>query len=212
MATKKKATEAVALVPDVEVIFPVALEGKAKKTVTALAKITVIESDADRALVEALIKDGKELSKEVETIRFSFTKPLDQKKAAVMELEKVISGPVNTQVTRLAGLVNGYIREQHRLAEAEKARLAEEEEKALKRLRSSSSIAKVQTEFEEKRAEVVSPTAGVRMDTKYEVVDLNQVPRELLMIDPDKVKKLLASGAEHCAGLRIWKEPSRSGR
>jgi hypothetical protein len=210
MATKKKNPEAVALA--VKPIFATEEVTAVTDAVFNLTNFGLIEHDADRESAEEVIKKGKGVRKAIEVIRMSFTKPLDEQKKKVMDEEKKLVAGLESGLATLTLSVNTYLREQHQKAEAERARLAEEEEKRLSRLRSPASIAKVQTEFEEKRAEVAAPTAGVRMDTKYEVIDLNQVPRELLMIDPDKVKKLLASGAEHCAGLRIWKEPSRSGR
>jgi hypothetical protein len=211
-APKKKAPETEAVALAVTPIFPVELETEKTKAVKALGKIKEIKTDEDRALADALIKDGKLIRKTIETKRFELSSPLETQKKALIAFEKDFSLPLDTEVTRLTNLVNTYIREQFALAEQKRKVLDSEEQERLKRLRSTTSIAKVQTEFEEKRADTVIIVANVRMDTKYEVTDLNQVPRELLMIDPDKVKKLLASGAESCAGLRIWKEPSRSGR
>jgi hypothetical protein len=195
-----------------EPIFPAVLETKVGKTIKALGKITALASDEDRALADALIKDGKEVQKEVETIRFSFTKPLDDQKKSIMDLQKALISPLDTHVVRLTGLVNTFIKEQYRAAEAERQRLQKEEADKLKRLRSPDSIAKVQQATEEAIAQVAAPTAGVRMDTKYELQDINKVNRALLMLDPEKVKQAIARGERDLAGIRIWQEPARSGR
>lgn len=196
----------------VELIFPTELGKKTQKAVTAFSKIKALESDADRALADALIKDGKQLRKDIEEVRMSFTKPLDEKKKQVMQLEKDLAAGLDSEVSRLVGLVNGYLKEQHRKAEAEKQRILQEEEDRLKRLRSPVSIAKVQAQTEEALAQVVAPTSGVRMQKMHELTDINLVPRELLMLDPAKVKKALGEGQRNIPGLRIWEEPIRSGR
>jgi hypothetical protein len=196
----------------IEPIFSKSFISKLGIAVRATGKIKTLSSDTDRALADSCLKDIKSLRKQVTEIRTSFTKPLDEKKAEVMALEKEVAKDVDAEVDRLTRLINGFIQQKHQEAQAEKARLQEEEQKRLKRLSSPTSIAKVQAETEQALAAVAAPTSGVRMVKKYEVVDLNLVPRELLMIDDAKVKELLKRGAEQCAGLRIYEEPIRSGR
>jgi hypothetical protein len=201
-----------AIIESNELIFPTELGKRTQKTVAAFSKVVVLTSDADRALAETLIKDGKELRKGIEAIRFTFTKPLDEKKQQVMNLEKELAGGLDREIVRLTGLVNSWLKELHRQAEAKKEEIRLAEEKRLSRLTSPKSIAKVQGETEAALAEVEAPKSGVRMQKMHELTDINLVPRELLMLDPAKVKTAIAAGQTHIPGLRIWEEPVRSGR
>jgi hypothetical protein len=195
-----------------EPIFSKSFIQKLAIAVRATAKITALTSDTDRALADSILKDAKALRKGVEEIRFSFSRPLDEKKKELLDLEKSVAKDIDAEITRLNNLINSFLRQQHQEAEAEKQRILQEQEAALKRLRSPNSIAKVQEAAEEAIAAVAAPTSGVRMVSRFKVTDLSLVPRNLLMIDEAAVKDAISKGMISCVGLEIWQEPVRSGR
>lgn len=193
-------------------IFPVKLQATVLEVVLRLTSLTEINSAVAKDFTDGAIKAAKAVRKEVETVRMSFSKPLDEKKAALMNLERDVTRELDYEIARLTGLVNSFLKAQHQQVLAEKARLDAEEEARLKRLTSTKSIAKVTEEFEEKRAEIATTQTGVRMQKHWQVTDINLVPRELLMADANLVGLAIKRGQTDIPGLKIWEEPIRSGR
>jgi hypothetical protein len=92
------------------------------------------------------------------------------------------------------------IEEDKRKIEREKQELAAQQE--ADRLRK---IADAKAE-EEAKALAKRPKTAIRTDTKFEVTDIEAVPRELCSPDDKKIRQAVANGAKEIPGVRIYQE------
>lgn len=184
---------------------------KTGKAATKLPLVFTTKKEVDTA--EEIIKQAKKQVKQVADIRLSFSRPLDEKKAQLMQLEKQVVKPAADAEKALTDRVNAYHRKVAADAAAERLRIQQEGQKQLNRLRSPTSIAAAQQQTEAALETVAEQPAGTRRVMIYEVVDLNKVPREFLMIDPIKVKEAInKKNMTEIPGLLIKPDFVRSGR
>lgn len=138
--------------------------------------------------------------KALDTERKRLTGPLDACKKEIMAQEKVLRKDLEAEMFRLKGMNDAYATEKDRLAREEERKRQQEEQRRMME------AAEKQKEAEE----AFGPDVGVvesvpvpvqpkienkvKMDSgrtvkrwAFEVVDLNNVPREFLSIDPKKV-------------------------
>lgn len=212
MSAQNETLQAISKI-DLDPIFQPDLRKQLVNVGKAASKLPAVLTTAQEVqAAEEVLRTGKQFIKQAEEARKSFTRPLDEKKADLMTLERAVAKPAADAVASLTKAINAYHAEEQRKAREEQARLRQEEEARLRRLRSPASIAAVQQQTEAAIAAVAAPTAGTRKVKKYRVVDLNQVPRELLMIDDSKIQNMMKQGISSCAGLEIYEEVVRSGR
>jgi hypothetical protein len=198
---------------EIEPIFSETLREKINKVGKAAAKIPVkIETPAQLALAEQVVKDSKKLLKDAETIRKSFSGPLDDKKRELTNLEKDVCSPAQKASDTLSKAINAYHNAVAEKARQEAEKVQQDADKKLRRLSNPNSIAALQQQTEEALAGVAAPATGTKRVKKYRILDFNKIPRDLLMIDEAKLKKLMSSSNVAPEGLEFYTELARSGR
>ena len=162
----------------------------------------------------------KAKAKDLEALRKSLTKPLDESKKKIMEFfNKPKEFLVNAEKSIKSAMI-GWQNEQTRLRQAEQERLAEIQRKESERLRvlaeaESARIASLKTQADKilaakKVAELTQQSEAVaeqeaiiipepetvkglstRKVWKYEVVDINQLPAEYLIADDKMIGQMV---------------------
>lgn len=104
---------------------------KTAKAVSAMQKITSIESDDDVEAVNGLLTKVKASYDKFSTLRKEITGPLDEIKEFLMQFEKRVAydGKTANEYTRLRGLIQAYKQEQLEKKKAEEALAAKKREK-----------------------------------------------------------------------------------
>jgi len=162
-----------------------------------------------------------EMSQKIETY-FKTLEPLDQANPEIKQACQSLLQRVNAEISiikereaqkaeaeRLAILKSQNDIEATKLAliqqeQAKKQRDIEAEARRLKDLEISQKL-----EAEKLREEKIRPTApktGMRTYTKFEIIDVNLVPREFCSPDPVLINQALKSEIKEIAGLRIYTE------
>lgn len=207
-----------------------------KKIITQAEKITkdlstfVISNQAEYDRAGEYRKDIKGAYKQIEEIRFSFTRPLDDLKKKWLEffgipLTKLENADKILEKGRLV-----YYRDQERirLEQEEKLRKAAEKKQAeldkkAAEARGKGDEAKA-TKYEEKSANVVAPvlaptvekTAGIsgRKNWKFEIIDEDLIPRKYLTPDLIQIGKEVRAVGENLVipGIRIYPDEKETVR
>lgn len=166
----------------------------------------------------------KGMQKKLEETRTSITGPMN---AALKRVNEFFKRPAERLVAieqKIKGAIVRYDDEQRRIA-AEEQRKADEkarkEREALEaRAKKAEESGKVEkaAELQTRAATVVAPVitrdppkvAGVQMREawKFEVTDPAQVPREYLVVDESKIRKVVQAlkGDTKIPGVRVWPE------
>lgn len=206
------------------------------------------EEDLNRA-GEIQTRIGK-LVKELETKRMEITRPLDDVKKQIMSAEKEMVKSLSTEHDRLKQLNNAYATKKMLEAEAERKRVDELNRKAQAEQAEAQRKAQEEADAKAAKAAEIFGTGAVTAcapvapavppppqfvplttaprsssnrityEWKFEVVDANAVPRELLTVDEKKIRAQLdyykSMGADidtlQVAGLRLYKEASVGSR
>ncbi len=168
--------------------------------------------------------------KEIEARRKEITNPLDEaKKAAMLQQNKMLAPMVQIE-KQLKMKVGDYLTEKQRIQEAEDLRLREIEiakkEKAKAEIMeqaefSESELAldeaiKIDEDIEDlKTAPITKINTGHsgtfsgayrRTIRKWRLLNIKDVPEELLMVNEKEVNGLVRAGRKEIPGIRIWEE------
>ncbi len=173
-----------------------------------------------------VLKEVKARTNELDDMRKSMTRPLDESKKRIMDMFRK---PIDTLAAVEAKIKRGllaYQQEQERKrAEAERL-LREQQAKEAARLAKLEEAARERGD--EKKADafaeraavaaaapvmIAAPVAkvkgiGTREVWKYEITDADAVPREYLMVDETKIGQVVRAtkGTLKIAGVRIYSE------
>lgn len=150
---------------------------------------------------ETLVKhvaQGNELIKLVTAERLKITRQLDQQKHDWMAIEKELTDPIVQAMEPLKNAVDHYNREllrvqNHQQAEPATAEPADGTEPA--------------TTWLNPQVDAVHLPKNVRLDWRFDIVDLNQLPNGYWKVDEAAIKSAIADGARDIPGLRIYAEP-----
>lgn len=170
------------------------------------------------------LKSVKNATKQLEDLRMSMTRPLDEAKKRIMDLfRKTLDVLTNAENTLKRGILV-YQQEQERIRRQQEAKLQAEAEKkrqeALKKAEQARTEGKdVKAEkYEEKAAQTVAPILASNVEKvsgistkkiwKFEVIDEMSIPREYLIPDLTKIGKIVRAAGEtiKIAGIRIYAE------
>ncbi len=150
---------------------------------------------------QALVKhvaQGNELIKLVSAERLKITRQLDQQKHDWMAIEKQLTDPIVKAMQPLKDAVDHYNREMLRVQEHQQAELAPVD---------STDGNKESTDWLSPQVDAISLPKNVKLDWRFDVVDVNQLPNGYWKIDEAAIKAAIADGAREIPGLRIYAEP-----
>lgn len=166
--------------------------------------------------------------KELDTLRKSLTKPLDESKKRIMELFKAPLAYLDRVRISIDSAMVNWNRKQEEIRQAEQARLLEAQRKETERLAKLAEKAEERgdeskaEEFKE-RAAVVESTALVvaskvekvagltkTVNWKFRIVDVNKIPREYMLPDEVKIGQIgrVTKGAAKIEGIEFYPEES----
>jgi hypothetical protein len=203
-----------------------ALAKQATDTV-ALAVSAVVEDQAGVEWATAVLGELAKQRKQVETLRLSFTAPLNESLKTINAFFKTLDGPLAHADLSLRNKVMAYRRaEQERIA-AESARL--QAERNAKEAAARAAIVNPATSIAEgQQALAVADAAAealgtvppppaptvktafgsstARRDWDFEVITLSQVPVEYLLINGPAVREAIRRGVRDIPGIRIYQK------
>lgn len=188
-----------------------ALQKQAQEIEQQARTMTVTADTLDDA-ANALASIAR-LKKGIEERRVSWVKPLNDTVKKVNDWFKSVAAPLESADKLLRGKIQTY--------QAEEARRRREEEERLRKLAEkehAKQVAKAERKGEEPPpppptvvvpgpATTIRSSAGTVSTTKvwdFEIVDESQIPREFLMVDTTKIRKVVQAGLRNIPGVRIY--------
>lgn len=150
---------------------------------------------------QALIKhvaQGNELIKLVSAERLKITRQLDHQKHDWMAIEKQLTDPILQAMQPLKDAVDQYNRELLRMQDHQQAESAPHD---------LPDGHKESTNWLSPQIATIPLPKNVKLDWRFEVVDLNRLPNGYWKIDEAAVKAAIDKGARDIPGLRIYAEP-----
>ncbi len=214
-------------------IVPVEVQQKAEETESMLRAYDNFQITTAEIYVGAGedLKIVKAKWKELDTLRKSLTKPLDESKKKIMEFFARPLGFLEKAESIINSAMVGWNREQERIRRAEEERLLGLQRKETERLAKLAAAAealndkKKQEFFQERKIVVqaiipvvekkVEKVAGLTMTVnwKFRIVDVNKIPREYLIPDEVKLGQMarFSKGSVKIEGVEFYSEESIRG-
>ncbi len=176
------------------------------------------------------LKEVKGAQKRLESLRKSFTQPIDQAKTTIMDFFRKPEEKLAQAERTIKGGMLAYHAEQERIARETQVRLNEaarlEREKLEKQAAAAAAKGKIEKAaiLEIKAALVSAPVVeaqqvkiagqGTRLDWDFEIIDPLQIPRELCMPDEIKIRRMVKAFKEDAKipGVRIFSKTILSSR
>lgn len=183
------------------------------------AKVTQVTTDQELEQSGAVQSQIAALVRDLAAERLTLTRPIDALKKQVMDAEKVLSGPLSTEMERVKRMNTVYATEKARLADVERRRHEAEKRAEDERLANEQAereriardaarsvfgeSATVSSPVELPPAAPVpvfeprftAPKTSANAFTKvwkFDVVDAEKVPREFCSVDDQKIRAFLA--------------------
>ena len=164
--------------------------------------------------------------KELDDLRKSLTKPLDESKKRIMEFFKKPLDYLSMAESSIKRALLKWQQEQDKIRRAEEKRLLEAQKKEAERLQRLAEAAKARgaeekaEEFKERIAEVqsvipvvapkVEKVSGIQTKTiwKYRILDVNIIPREYLIPNEKMLGELARTtkGSVEITGIKFYPE------
>lgn len=157
--------------------------------------------------------------KELDTLRKSITRPLDEAKKNVMELFRPVQNKLTQYELQLRQRIMTYNTEQEKLLQIEEDKLRKEQEKEAEALRKRAEKAKKPETVErlQEEAELIEATPAIILPPKkvegmhfmeifdFEIEDEALIPNEYKMIDTVKIRKVVKAtkGTLPIKGIKI---------
>jgi hypothetical protein len=157
---------------------------------------------------DALMKDVKRVWKELEDQRKSIGKPLRDQQKRVQDYFK----PVLNALDRVEVLLKGKIQEAHdRARQAQQAAL--EAAQAAHQVGNTAQVA-IATQQAAAGGLDLAPGTSQRTTTKYQLVDITQVPPQYLMtvLNEALIQAAIDQGVTQIPGIRIYEEQTLAAR
>jgi len=162
--------------------------------------------------------------KKLEAVRMAITRPMDAAKKAVLDFFREPEAKLETAKNTIKRAMIAYDNEQRRIAEENQRKADEAARKERERLeekaRKAAESGKVEkaAQLEARAQTVVAPVvsreppkvSGIKYldQWKFEVTDPAKVPREYLMVDESKIRKVVQAlkSDTKIEGVRVWSE------
>jgi hypothetical protein len=213
-------------IPDANLPMPLsmsvpraAIEPYRNKALAMLAEARAITVQDQVSQVAATNKAAgiKKIAKIVEDARKDYTAPINDHVKAVNGLAKEVSTPLDEALRHLTGQLNKYaahVELERRKAEEEARRQAEEEQK---RLDAEAKAAGVEAPVVPEVLPAKPETAAVRTEAgtsfqrktwTFNVENMDQVPREYMLLNESAVRAAIKNGVRSIPGLKIYETSS----
>jgi hypothetical protein len=197
---------------------------EATQAIVALAGSYQVTTPGEYSAAGSDLTRVKAAQKRLEAVRKAITQPLDAAKKAVMDFFREPEAKLVDAESRIKRAMIAYDEQQRRIREEEQRKADEAARKERERIeaqaRKAAESGKVEkaAQLELRASTVVAPlihreppkVAGVnyRDAWKFEVTDPALVPREYLMVDESKIRKIVQAlkGDTTIAGVRVWSE------
>ena len=175
------------------------------------AEALIVSDDMSMVAASDDLNKVSELKRAIETLRTSYTAPLNSHLKEVNALFKEVAAPIDAADKTVRGKVLSYQAEVNRRKSeierlnAEKMRLAQEE------MRINGELSQpVDLMPETDEAPRIITTTGGEVTTKqiwkWELVDIRLVPSEYLIVNEKKVGREVREGARDIPGIKIYPE------
>lgn len=201
--------------------------GTSVADVVRAAEAADVQDEKGVEWATAVLAEIKAVRTRVETLRTSFTKPLNEHLRRLNEFFRTMDAPLEAADKDLRGRVLVYrkaVEEERRRANAERERLAAEaaarEAEARAALRTGDPqtgaiLAAADAAHERADAVRVAPeppktvstvfgSSTVKKNWDFEIADVSAVPREYLAVDDRLVRQAIRNGVREIPGLRIF--------
>ena len=193
------------------------------KEMTAAADVK-ISTPAQFTQAGAWLRIIKALLGKIETARTRITKPLTEALRAVNQQAREQSAPLEAAETKLKRAMGAYTAEQERLRREEQtkadAAARKQQEQLQQRAAKAAATGKIEKaqQLQHQAATVVAPVvqraapkvAGIVQKEvwKFEVVNSALVPREYLMVDETRIRKVVQAlkGDASIPGVRVYSD------
>jgi hypothetical protein len=204
------------------------LVSKTEMMIQDLGKINIATAD-DCVNGAEILKTIKAKKKEIEDKRISITAPMDKAKKLVMDFFRKPIELLDNAEREIKNKILKYQIEQKRIADEKQAELQAIADKQAKKLRKQAELAGMKGNFIKsdtlkRQAEnisiVPSVTANIpqvsgvssRKIWKFEIVDINLIPRVYMIPDEVKIGRMVRSteGSVPMPGIRIYSEDTIS--
>ncbi|MRS02114.1 hypothetical protein EG832_02605 [bacterium] len=187
----------------------------------------IINSPETHAAALKIAKDAASIETLIATKRKELTKPLDDQKKMIMNLEKDLVAELDESKTDLRKRILAFEQEQQKIIQEqirqqlEERRKLEEEKRAMERKLEEQAVSFADMddglleEFEamkEKEVALAEAIAAPEIKSnitktwEWELTEIGLVPRQYLMADRDKIKAAIKSGERNIPGIRIYQE------
>ncbi len=209
-------------------IIPVEAQQKAEETevmVQSYDGYAIVSQKAYQFSAEDL-KKIKAKANELDGLRKSLTKPLDESKKRIMEFFKKPLTLLSSAEQSIKSAMISWQQEQEKVRKAEEQRLADAQQKEADRLARLAAAAekrgddKKAEEFKGREAITksvvpavvnnVQPVAGIatRIVWKYRIVDVNQIPRQYMIPNETAIGQVARAtkGSVKIEGIEIYSE------
>jgi len=164
---------------------------------------------------------GRKLEKLIEDRRKELTKPYDDEKKKIMDFVKQLVAGVNNAVEGLRGRILVYEREMERQRQEKlrqlQAEIKAKEEEAQRKLREAAKNQSVDESIEAARLNeelmldaqrevdfAKAKSSNIRMVWTFEVTNLNEIPREFLVLNETAVRNAIKAGTREIPGINIF--------
>ena len=177
-------------------------------------KVTDAESNT---IVSDLVSRYAKVKKRLEALKKFFTKPLNDRKTAVIDRFKEWTDALIQEDDRLRKELEHYFQDQQQKEREEEQRRQKEHDDEVKTSRQLGGAApEVPADIKPEVTPTVTRTAsgsvGIRMKWDFEIISKNLVPEAYKSVDSVAVNKAITDGARTIPGLRIYERPITSAR
>ena len=177
-------------------------------------KVTDAESNT---IVSDLVSRYAQVKKRLETLKKFFTKPLNDRKAAVIDRFKEWTAALLDEDDRLRKELEHYFQDQQQKErEEEQLRQKKHDDEVRASRQLGGAAPEVPADIKPEPTKTVTRTAsgsvGIRMKWDFEIVSKNLVPETYKGVDTVAVNKAISSGVRMIPGLRIYERPITSAR
>lgn len=209
---------------EVTVPMPEAGISEGAQKLLAHAEALRIVTSQDYEVAGAALLALNKRQGEVEAMRVALKRPVDQAAAAIQALFKPPLDVFDRAKAILKRKIGNYAQEQERLRREEQRKAEEKARKERERLEEQARKAEASgktekaAQLEQRASTVVAPVisreppkvAGIQLRETwlFEITDPSLVPREYLVVDESRVRKVVGALKKDCniPGVRVWSE------
>lgn len=180
---------------------------KEVQTLTSAGRDFLVKTEEDKIKAAEIRERVKQGLKTVEERRTAITKPINESLKSINDLFRPFKENLDGIVKHLDSQINLYMIEQEEIARKEREKIEARVEKGT--MKAETAAAKIEV-LKDPKATVSTSTGGKLISTKvpkFEVVDVDLLPKEYLMADEKKIAIAVTKlRLKEIPGVRIWEE------